>query len=132
MTPNQSRFRASGFKGFHHPFGSCLGFKERIEAYSFFLFFLFFYYIYFFSSFFLFFLKDSLAFMRCPNTIKEKLSNEPSQNFPKLRRWESFTSYIRDLMCTVCVKLEMEEISSKSKRALIDYQLWKHKTNSKT
>ena len=128
MTPNQSRFRASGFKGFRHPFGSCLGFKERIEAYSLFLFlFLFSFFFFSFS-----FSKTHWSFWGVPTLLKKRLSNEPSQNFPKLRKWESFTSYTRDLMCTVCVKLEMEEISSKTKRVLIDYQLWEHKTNSKT
>ena len=30
MTPNQSRFRASGFKGFRHiPLGPCSGFKAK-------------------------------------------------------------------------------------------------------
>ena len=30
VTPNQLRFRASGFKGFRHiPLGPCLGFKEK-------------------------------------------------------------------------------------------------------
>ena len=81
MTPNQSRFRASGFKGFRHPFGSCLGFKERIEAYSSLIFYFLFFILFLFLFFIFIFLKDSLAFMRCPNTIKERLSNEPSQNF---------------------------------------------------
>ena len=43
MTPNQLRFRASGFKGFRHkPHGPCSGFKaKRHDFYSSFSFFLF-------------------------------------------------------------------------------------------
>ena len=49
MTPNQLRFRASGFKGFRHiPLGPCSGFKaKRHDFYSLFL--LFFFFSFFFS-----------------------------------------------------------------------------------
>ena len=36
MTPNQLRFRASGFKGFRHiPLGPCSGFKAKRHGFSF-------------------------------------------------------------------------------------------------
>ena len=57
MTPNQLRFRASGFKGFHHiPLGPCSGFKAKRHdfyfSFSSFLFlFAFSFHFYFFFSF---------------------------------------------------------------------------------
>ena len=58
MTPNQLRFRASGFKGFRHiPLGPCSGFKaKRHGFYSFFSSFLF-----LFDFFFLFHLEDYIG-----------------------------------------------------------------------
>ena len=55
MTPNQLRFRASGFKGFRHvPLGPCSGFKAKLHGFYFsfssFIF-LFAYYFFFFFSF---------------------------------------------------------------------------------
>ena len=52
-TPNQLRFRASGFKGFRHiPHGPCSGFKaKRHDFYSSFSFFLFLFSFFFFFSF---------------------------------------------------------------------------------
>ena len=36
MTPNQLRFRASGFKGFRHiPLGPCSGFKAKLHVFYF-------------------------------------------------------------------------------------------------
>ena len=47
MTPNQLRFRASGFKGFRHiPLGPCSGFKAKRHAFIF-LFLLFFFFLLF-------------------------------------------------------------------------------------
>ena len=58
MTPNQLRFRASGFKGFRHiPLGPCLGFKaKRHGFYSSFYSFLF-----LFAFSFLFHLEDYIG-----------------------------------------------------------------------
>ena len=58
MTPNQLRFRASGFKGFHHiPLGPCSGFKaKRHGFYSSFSSFLF-----LFAFSFLFHLEDYIG-----------------------------------------------------------------------
>ena len=58
MTPNQLRFRASGFKGFRHiPLGPCSGFKAKRHdfyfSFSSFLLFLF--------GFFFFFLEDYIG-----------------------------------------------------------------------
>ena len=50
MTPNQLRFRASGFKGFPHiPLGPCSGFKAK--RHDFYFSFLFFFSFFFFFSF---------------------------------------------------------------------------------
>ena len=58
MTPNQLRFRASGFKGFRHiPLGPCSGFKaKRHDFYFYFSSFLF-----LFSFSFLFHLEDYIG-----------------------------------------------------------------------
>ena len=59
MTPNQLRFRASGFKGFRHiPLGLCSGFKAKRHGFysSFFLLFFF-----FFAVSFLFHLEDYIG-----------------------------------------------------------------------
>ena len=58
MTPNQLRFRASGFKGFRHiPLGPCSGFKaKRHDFYSSFSSFLF-----LFAFYFLFHLEDYIG-----------------------------------------------------------------------
>ena len=57
MTPNQLRFRASGFKGFCHiPLGRCSGFKAKCYGFSFSFFFLF---LFVFS--FLFHLEDYIG-----------------------------------------------------------------------
>ena len=58
MTPNQLRFRASGFKGFLHiPLGPCSGFKEKChDFYSSFSSFLF-----LFAFSFLFHLEDYIG-----------------------------------------------------------------------
>ena len=65
MTPNQLRFRASGFKGFRHiPRGPCSGFKAKPHGFysSFSLFFFFFLFLFFFFSFsFLFHLEDYIG-----------------------------------------------------------------------
>ena len=53
MTPNQLRFRASGFKGFRHiPLGPCSGFKAKLYDFIF----LFFFFFFFFS-----FLEDNFG-----------------------------------------------------------------------
>ena len=51
MTPNQLRFRESGFKGFRHtPLGPCSGFKAKFHDFIFlFLLFFFFSFCFFFS-----------------------------------------------------------------------------------
>ena len=56
MTPNQLRFRASGFKGFRHiPLGPCSGFKvKRHGFYSLFI-------LFFFFSFLFSFLEDYIG-----------------------------------------------------------------------
>ena len=52
MTPNQLRFRASGFKGFHHiPLGQCSGFKAKHHDF----------YFYFSFCFFFSFLEDYIG-----------------------------------------------------------------------
>ena len=50
MTPNQLRFRASGFKDFRHiPHGPCSGFKAKRHDFLFFFFFFSFSFCFFFS-----------------------------------------------------------------------------------
>ena len=58
MTPNQSRFRASGFKGFRHiPHGPCSGFKAKRHDFSFY----FSSFLFLFAFYFLFHLEDFIG-----------------------------------------------------------------------
>ena len=58
MTPNQLRFRASGFKGFRHiPLGPCSGFKAKRHDF----YFSFSYFLFLFSFSFLFHLEDYIG-----------------------------------------------------------------------
>ena len=58
MTPNQLRFRASGFKGFRHiPLGPCSGFKAKRHDFSF----SFSSFLFLFSFSFLFHLEDYIG-----------------------------------------------------------------------
>ena len=59
MTPNQLRFRASGFKGFRYiPLGPCSGFNAKRQAFNFFSFSSFFF---LFAFSFLFHLEDYIG-----------------------------------------------------------------------
>ena len=61
MTPNQSRFRASGFKGFRHiPLGQCSGFKAKRHGF-YFSFSSFLFLFHFSFSFFFSFLEDYIG-----------------------------------------------------------------------
>ena len=52
MTPNQLRFRASGFKGFRHiPLGPCSGFKAKCHDFIFLFLLFFFFLLFLFFSF---------------------------------------------------------------------------------
>ena len=58
MTPNQLRFRASGFKGFRHiPLGPCSGFKAKLHDF----YFSFSSFLFAFSFLFFFFLEDNIG-----------------------------------------------------------------------
>ena len=58
ITPNQLRFRASGFKSFRHiPHGPCSGFKAKCHSFFFF----FFFFSFSFSFSFLFHLEDYIG-----------------------------------------------------------------------
>ena len=58
MTPNQLRFRASGFKGFRHiPLGPCSGFKAKRHDF----YFSFSSFLFIFSFYFLFHLEDYIG-----------------------------------------------------------------------
>ena len=58
MTPNQLRFRASSFKGFHHiPLGPCSGFKAKRHGF----YFSFSSFIFLFSFCFLFHMEDYIG-----------------------------------------------------------------------
>ena len=66
MTPNQLRFRASGFKGFRHiPLGPCSGFKAKrhcfYSSFSSFLFLFAFCFLFIFAFSFLFHLEDYIG-----------------------------------------------------------------------
>ena len=95
----------------------CSGFKASVTLCS--LFFIF------------YFLKAHWPLLRCPNTIKTR-SKVPSLNFPKFKGWDSFSSYKRNLMCTVCGKIKVEEIRLNSIEVSTIHHFNKHNTNSKS
>ena len=60
MTPNQLRFRASGFKGFRHtPHGPCSGFKAKRHDF----YFSFSYFLFLFNFSFFFHLEDYIGLL---------------------------------------------------------------------
>ena len=62
MTPNQLRFRASGFKGFRHiPLGPCSGFKAKCHGFCFCFCFSFCFFFSFSFCFFFFFFEDYIG-----------------------------------------------------------------------
>ena len=62
MTPNQLRFRASGFKGFRHiPLGPCSGFKAKRHGFYSSFSFCFFFLLFLFAFSFLFHLEDYIG-----------------------------------------------------------------------
>ena len=100
MTPNQLRFKASGFKGFRHtPLGPCSGFKAKLHDFIFLFLLLFF----FFFLLFLFFsfLEDNIGlqmwatqtYPRLPTCLRPALQSE--------RRYAN-SQPIETIWCAVC------------------------------
>ena len=103
MTPNQLRFRTSGFKGFHHiPLGPCSGFKaKRHRFYSLFLLFFFFLLFLFAFSFFFF----SFGRLHWSSYMGNKnllwVVNRSKAGFARWKEVYSFSTYWYNLVCSV-------------------------------
>ena len=96
MTPNQLRFRASGFKGFRHiPLGPCSGFKAKVYDFIF-LCLLFFFFFFFFS-----FLEDNIGLQLLVTQTYPRFVNMPKAGFAKWKEAYKFTTYWSNLECSV-------------------------------
>ena len=98
MTPNQLRFRASGFKGFRHiPLGPCSGFKEKCHNFTF-LFLLFFFFLLFL---FFSFLEDYIGLQIW---VKQTYHGLPTCLRPDLQSERRYTisQLIGTIWCAVC------------------------------
>ena len=115
MTPNQLRLRAPGFKDFHHiPLRPCSGFKASKH----------------FS--FSFFFQRLIGLLQGVPTLLNEVKGTKSKIFLS-QEGNSFSSYKRDLVCTVCDKLKVEEISLHAMGVSTIHQLLEeHNANSKT
>ena len=100
MTPNQLRFRASGFKGFRHiPLGPCSGFKAKRHGF------------YFTFSSFLFLFAFSFLFiflfgrLHCSSFMGNKnllwVVNRSKAGFARWKEVYSFSTYWYNLVCSV-------------------------------
>ena len=98
ITPNQLRFRASGFKGFRHiPLGPCSGFKEKCHGFyfSFSSFLFLFPYSFSFS-----FWKTTLAFKWVTQTYYRS-STKLRPAFQSEKRYIT-SQHIGTIWCVVC------------------------------
>ena len=95
MTPNQLRFRASGFKGFRHiPLGPCSGFKAK--RHKFYFSFSSFSFCFFFS-----FLEDYIGLHIWVTQTYYGLSTDPRPAFQSERRY-IISQPIGTIWCAVC------------------------------
>ena len=99
MTPNQLRFRASGFKGFNHiPLGPCSGFKAKLHDFYFsFSSFLFLFVFFLFFSF----LEDYIGLLIW---VKQTYHGLPTCLRPALQSERRYTisQLIGTIWCAVC------------------------------
>ena len=98
MTPNQLRFRASGFKGFRHiPLGPCSGFKAKCHDF----YFSFSSFLFLFSFSFLFLLEDYIGLQIWVTQTYYGLSTDLR---PALQseRWKIISQPIGIIWCVVC------------------------------
>ena len=122
MTPNQLRFRASGFKGFHHiPLGPCSGFKAKLHDFYFtfssFLFLFFFLLFLFFS-----FLEDYIGlqiwatqtYHGLPTCLRPALQSE---------RGYTISQSIGIIWCVVCELAEGRKFKVEHARTSADQNL---------
>ena len=98
MTPNQLRFKASDFKGFHHiPLGPCSGFKaKRHNCYFSFSSFLF-----LFSFYFLFHLEDYIGLRSWVTQTYYRSSTDLRSALQSEKRYIA-SQPIGTIWCAVC------------------------------
>ena len=98
MTPNQLRFRASGFKGFRHiPLGPCSGFKSKRHGFYFY----FSSFIFLFAFSFLFHLKDYIGLH---TWVTQTYYGSSTDLRPDLQSGKRYTTSqpIGTIWCAVC------------------------------
>ena len=96
MTPNQLRFRASGFKGFRHiPLGPCSGFKAKRHGF----YFSFSSFLFVFAFSFLFHMEDYIGLHT--RVTKTYYGSSTSQR-PTLQGEKRYIASIGTIWCAVC------------------------------
>ena len=102
MTPNQLRFRASGFKGFRHiPLGPCSGFKAKCHDFIFLFLLFFFFFLFLFFSF----LEDYIGLQMW---VTQTYHGYPTCLRPALQGEKRYTisQPIGTIWCVVCELLK--------------------------
>ena len=98
MTPNQLRFRASGFKGFRHiPLGPCSGFKAKLHDFIFLFLLFFFFFLFLFFSF----LEDYIGLLIWVKQTYYELSTCLRPALQSERRY-TISHIIGTIRCAVC------------------------------
>ena len=98
MTPNQLRFRASGFKGFRHiPLGPCSGFKANRHGFYFY----FSSFLFLFAFSFLFHLEDYISLH---TWVTQTYYGSSTGLRPALQSGKSYiaSQHIGTIWCAVC------------------------------
>ena len=99
MTPNQLRFRASGFKGFGHiPRGPCSGFKAKLHGF----YFSFSSFLFLFAFYFLFHLEDYIGFHSRVTQTYYRLSTDIALALHNEKRYIA-SQPIGTIWCALCV-----------------------------
>ena len=119
MTPNQLRFRASGFKGFRHtPLGPCSGFKAKCHDFIFLFLLFFFFFLFLFFSF----LEDYIGLKKWVTQTYPRL---PTCLRPALQSERRYTNSqpIDTIWCAVC---ELAQRGKFFKLSMLELQLTKN------
>ena len=118
MTPNQLRFRESGFKGFLHiPLGPCSGFKAKRHDFLFFFLFFSFSFCFFFS-----FLEDYIGLHIWVTQTYYGTSTDLRLDFQSERRY-IISQPIGTIWCAVCELAQRGNVQVENAKTSIDQKL---------
>ena len=121
MTPNQLRFRASGFKGFRHiPLRPCSGFKAR--CHDFYLTFSFSTFLFLFAFSFFFFWEDYIGLHTWVTRTYYGISTDLSPALQSDRRY-IISQPIGTIWCAVCELAKGEMFKVEHAGTSIDQKL---------